>query len=77
MWDVGTDGTLCYQLDTWGRRCHFYMKKDDQVYLLDEGENIGVREIYDGNRLQHIKGYSPPPESIEEMFRFKTRPIFE
>jgi len=75
FWEVGADGTLCYQLDTWGRRCHFYMKKDEEIYMLEEGINIGARDIYDGNRLQNIKGYSPPPESLRQTFWFKTNPL--
>ena len=59
VWEVGADGSLCYQIDAWGRRCHFYMKKENEVYMLDEGRNIGVRAMYDGNRLKNIKGYAP------------------
>ncbi|MDH3763541.1 MAG: hypothetical protein OEU50_21405, partial [Gammaproteobacteria bacterium] len=56
-WEVSADGRLCYQLPKWARRCHFYMKKMGEVYLLDEGRNIGVRHIYDGNRLQNLGRY--------------------
>ncbi len=76
-WEVGADGTLCYQLATWGRRCHFYMKKDDSVYMLEEGINIGVREMWDGNRMRDVKGYSPPPESLRRLFRRETNPAAE
>ena len=73
-WDVGADGTLCYQLDTWGRRCHFYMKKDDAIYMLEEGINIGARDIYDGNRLHRVKNYVPKPETLRQMFQLETVP---
>jgi len=56
-WEVSADGTLCYQLPRWQRRCHFYMDKMGEVYLLDEGRNIGVRPTYDGNRLVSLGRY--------------------
>lgn len=56
-WEVAADGTLCYQLPNWQRRCHFYMDKMGQVYLLDEGRNIGVMPVFDGNRLTNLGHY--------------------
>lgn len=53
-WEVDADGKLCYQLPKWERRCHFYMRKDDEVFMLDEGKNIGVRPIYEGNRVNSL-----------------------
>ncbi len=76
-WEVSVDGTLCYQLETWGRRCHFYMKKGDEVYLLQEGKNIGMRQIYAGNQMNKIKGYAPAPETLGETLRLEQNPIPE
>lgn len=74
-WQIGPDGTLCYQLDTWGRRCHFYMEKEGRVYMLEEGINIGVRDMWDGNHMKKVKGYSPPPESFGDTFKLKSNPF--
>jgi hypothetical protein len=53
-WEVDANGNLCYELPKWQRRCHFYMQKADEIYLLDEGRNIGVRPTYAGNRLNDL-----------------------
>ena len=53
-WEVSDDGTLCYQLPRWEKRCHFYMDQEGAVYLLDEGRNIGVSAIYEGNQLRQL-----------------------
>lgn len=53
-WEVSADGVLCYDLPKWQRRCHFYMDRAGEIYLLDEGENIGVRSTYEGNRLRDL-----------------------
>ncbi len=77
FWEVSADGTLCYQLDTWGRRCHYYMEKAGRVYMLEEGINIGVRDMWDGNRMKSVKGYSPPPETVRKMMGLDTNPLAE
>lgn len=58
-WEVSADGTLCYQLPKWERRCHFYMDKAGEIYMLDEGKNIGVRATYQGNRLRELGSRVP------------------
>jgi hypothetical protein len=50
-WEVSTEGDLCYQLPKWEKRCHVYMEKDGDVYLLDEGKNLGVRYMHEGDKL--------------------------
>lgn len=50
-WEVSAEGEICYQLEKWPRRCHFYMRHEDEVLMLDEGKNIGARSLYQGNRL--------------------------
>ena len=57
-WEVSTDGKLCYQLPRWDRRCHFYMRKDGEVFMFDEGRNIGVRPMFDGDRLNSLGRYN-------------------
>lgn len=59
VWEVSVDGSLCYQLPKWQRRCHFYMDKAGEVYMLDQGKNIGVRAMYEGNRLRSLGRYIP------------------
>ena len=54
IWEVDAEGNLCYEVPNWQRRCHFYMRKEDRTYLLDEGRNIGVRPTYAGNRLRDL-----------------------
>ena len=58
-WELAADGTICFKLRHWPRRCHFYMIKEDEVYMLDEGKNIGVRSMYRGNRLNDVGRYLP------------------
>ncbi|MCP4984249.1 MAG: hypothetical protein GY935_27555 [Gammaproteobacteria bacterium] len=58
-WEVAADGVICYQLPRWEQRCHFYMDKGGEVYMLDEGKNIGVRPTYLGNRLRDLGRYVP------------------
>ena len=53
-WEVEDDGSVCYQLPKWEKRCHFYMRKEDEVIMLDEGKNIGVRPVYEGNRVNSL-----------------------
>ena len=50
-WEVSTEGDLCYQLPKWEKRCNVYMEKDGDVYLLDEGKSLGVRRMYEGDKL--------------------------
>ena len=53
-WEIDTGGNLCYELPKWRQRCHFYMQKEDEIYLLDEGRNLGIRPTYAGNRLNDL-----------------------
>ena len=55
-WQVAEDGTLCFELPTF-KRCHFYMNKDGAILMLDEGENIGERQMYDGDHLNALGRY--------------------
>jgi hypothetical protein len=57
-WEVSTDGILCYQLPRWERRCHFYMLEVDEVSMLEDGRNLGVRPMYHGNNLVALGRYS-------------------
>lgn len=50
-WTLSDDGRICYQLKNWQQRCHFYMRHEGEVLMLDEGKNIGARNLYAGNRL--------------------------
>ena len=75
-WEVDAEGNLCYELPKWKRRCHFYMRKDDGTYLLDEGRNIGIRPIYAGNRLNELGRGLPTGPQIEADFgKFKQGPL--
>ena len=58
-WEVKDDGTLCYQLPRWQSRCHFYMGIDGDVYLLDEGWNIGLSLTFPGDQLGNIGSFKP------------------
>ena len=58
-WEVEADGTLCFQLPSWQSRCHFYMEKGDDVYLLDEGRSIGVSHTFSGDQLRTIGTRQP------------------
>lgn len=53
-WDVSAAGEVCYQLEKWPRRCHFYMRHEGEILMLDEGKNIGARAMYEGNRLPSL-----------------------
>jgi hypothetical protein len=57
-WQVSADGNLCFELQHWERRCQFYMIKDGDVYMLDEGRNIGVRPIEDGDKLASVGSFN-------------------
>ena len=64
-WDVSDRGEICYQLPKWPRRCHFYMKLDGEILMLDEGRNQGARRYYEGNRLSRL-GHRVPILQGEE-----------
>jgi len=53
-WTISDDGKICYQLKNWQRRCHFYMQHEGEILMLDEGQNIGARNLYTGNRLSAL-----------------------
>jgi hypothetical protein len=57
-WEVADDGNLCFKLPHWEKRCQFYMNKDGDVYMLDEGRNIGVRPIADGDKLASVGSFN-------------------
>ena len=57
-WEVSADGTLCYQLPRWEQRCHFYMDQNGAILMLDAGDNIGERPMYDGNNLAKLGRHS-------------------
>ena len=58
-WEVNADGALCYQLPNWKRRCHYYLDKAGQIYLVEEGKGVRVAAIYDGNRIRQLGRYVP------------------
>ena len=62
VWEVEADGSVCYKLRNWQRRCHFYMDKAGEVYLLDEGRSIGVPRTFSGNRLNSLGRNVPLPD---------------
>ena len=53
-WEVSAEGEICYQLENRPRRCHFYMRHEDEILMLDEGRNIGARILFVGNRLASL-----------------------
>jgi hypothetical protein len=57
-WHVSDDGTLCYQVPRWEERCHFYMKYNDQVLVLEDGVNVGARPLHEGNKLAALRRYN-------------------
>jgi len=57
-WEVSSDGVLCYQVPHWDRRCHFYMDRDGEILLLDEGRNTGARRLFDGDKLSTIGSFN-------------------
>lgn len=57
-WEVSADGTLCYQLPKWERRCQFYMNMDGAILLLESGDNIGERKMYVGDNLAALGTYA-------------------
>ena len=58
-WEIEDDGRLCYQLPRWQSRCHFYMQIEGDVYLLDEGRNIGISLIFRGDQLKNVGSFKP------------------
>lgn len=50
-WEVSDDGTLCYQVPRWEKRCHFYMNYEGETVVLKDGRNLGPRPLHDGNKL--------------------------
>lgn len=50
-WEVAEDGTLCYEVPRWEKRCQSYLRKDDTVFTLEEGRNLGAQTLYDGDNL--------------------------
>lgn len=57
-WEVADDGTLCYQVPRWEERCHFYMNHDDQIVVLEDGRNLGPRQLHDGDKLAALGRYN-------------------
>ena len=53
-WEVSAEGDLCYQLPKWEKRCHIYMEKDGDIFMLDDGESHGVRRMYEGDNLASL-----------------------
>lgn len=54
-WEVSDDGTLCYQVPRWKERCHIYMNYEGQVVTIEEGRNMGTRELLEGDKLAVLK----------------------
>jgi hypothetical protein len=57
-WEVSDDGTLCYQVPHWEKRCHFYMNHEDRIIVLEEDRNVGVWPLHDGNKLAALGRYN-------------------
>jgi hypothetical protein len=57
-WQVSANGELCFELPHWKKQCHFYMKKDDDVYMLESDENDGVRKMFDGDKLNSLGSFN-------------------
>ena len=57
-WEVSDDGTLCYQVPRWEKRCHFYMNYEDQTVVLEDGRNVGARPLHDGDKLAALGRYN-------------------
>ncbi len=57
-WEVSADGELCYQVPHWDRRCHFYMDRDGEILMLDEGRNMGAPKLFDGDRLSTLGSFN-------------------
>lgn len=57
-WEVATDGTLCYEIPRWERRCHFYMNFEGQTLMLEDNVNVGARHLHDGNKLAPLGRYN-------------------
>jgi len=58
-WDVNADGELCYQFSKWEQRCHYYMDRAGEIYLVEEGKGVRVAAIYDGNKFRQLGRYIP------------------
>ena len=57
-WEVSDDGTLCYQVPRWEKRCHFYMNHEGQTVMLEDGRNLGPRLLHDGDKLAALGRYN-------------------
>ena len=57
-WEVSDDGTLCYQVPRWEKRCHFYMNYEGQTVMLEDGRNLGPRLLHDGDKLAALGRYN-------------------
>lgn len=57
-WQVSEDGTLCYQIPRWEERCHFYMKHEGKIVVLEDGRNMGLWPLHDGDKLAALGRYN-------------------
>ncbi len=57
-WMVSDDGTLCYQVPRWEERCHFYMKHEGKIIVLEDQVNQGIWPLHDGDRLAALGRYN-------------------
>ncbi len=57
-WEVSDDGTLCYQVPRWEKRCHFYMNHEGAIIVLEDGRNVGTRHLHDGDKLAALGRYN-------------------
>ena len=51
---IADDGEVCYNVETWGKECHFYMNEGGKVVMMYEGRNVGVKELMSGNQLSGL-----------------------
>ena len=57
-WEVAGDGTLCYDVPRWERSCHIYMEHEGEIITIVDGMNVGIRPLYEGNKLAPLGRYN-------------------
>ena len=57
-WEVAEDGTVCYDVPRWERRCHIYMNHEGDIITVEGGMNVGIRPLHEGNKLAPLGRYN-------------------
>jgi len=48
---IAADGTVCYEVETWDKECHYYLNKGGKISLMYNGKYYGEYEVLVGNQL--------------------------